>query len=111
MGVGNAVAMEEEWKVAFECERTREYSFTKKDGTTFNTSMMFQTFEEGASYYKDEDVKAVILPYTSYNRNSGKKDEKGEQLDYIGILPSDIDSYVNDFSLDDMKKIVKIVKW
>ncbi len=106
LGVANAVAMEEKWKEEFECERTVEYSFTKADGKEFKTSMMFHSYQEDASYYESDQMQAVILPYTTYNRNTGKKAKQGEQLDFIGIIPNDIDDYVSNFTLDDMKEIV-----
>ena len=106
LGIANAVAMEEKWKVEFECEKTRENPFTKLDGTEMNASMMYQTYENTVSYYKDDSLESVIIPYTTYNRLTGKKAKKGEQLDFVGILPNDLDSYVSNFSLEDMKKIV-----
>ena len=107
LGIANAVAMEEEWKNPFECESTTGYAFTQRDGKQFDTAMMFQSYENDASYYKNDEMESVILPYTIYNRETGKEDEEGEQLDFIGILPKDLDSYVEDLSMDDVTEIVE----
>ncbi len=105
LGLANAVAMEEKWQSPFECKLTTGYAFEKKDGKQFDTAMMSKSFEDTISYYEDGDVKAAILPYKIYNR-MGKEDEEGEQLDFIGILPKDVDKYVDSFTLDKMETIV-----
>ena len=108
LGIANAVAMEEEWKTAFECDHTQGYAFTKVNGKQYDTAMMYQSFEKVASYYQNSEIESVILPYAMYDRNTGKTVKKnGEQLDFIAILPKDLDSYIEDFTLDDVKEITK----
>ena len=107
LGIANAVAMEEEWQTPFMCESTSGYAFTKADGKQYDVSMMSQSFEEGASYYTSEEADAVILPYKTYDRETGKEAEVGEQLDFIGILPKDLDSYISTFTMDTLHTIVE----
>lgn len=105
LGLANAVAMEEEWNTPFECELTHSYEFTKKDGKKYNVSLMVHDYEDGASYYKDDGVEGVIIPYKTYDHNTGKEIEEGEQLDFVALLPDDLNSYVENFTLDEVKNI------
>lgn len=107
LGIANAVAMEEKWKNPFECENTVGYAFTKRDGKQFDTAMMFQSYEDSVAYYKNDEMESIVIPYNTYNRKSGKEDEKGEQLDFIGILPKDLDSYIQDFTMEDVSEITQ----
>ena len=106
LGVANAVAMDEEWKIPFECRNTVGYAFEKRDGKQYDTAMMTNSYDNTVSYYEDDMSQAIILPYKSYNRVSGKEDKDVEQLDFVGILPKDLDKYVESFSLDRMEAIV-----
>ncbi len=106
VGIANAIAMEEEWNEAFDCEMTTGYAFTKINGKQYDTSMMFHDFDSNAAYYEYEGTKGVVLPYKTYNRLTGKKvkdDEEGEQLDFVGILPDDIDKFISNLDLDYIK--------
>lgn len=106
VGLANAVAMEEEWKTPFACEATYSQPFTKKNGKKYNASFMHNHYLEGASYYKGEGVEGVILPYKNYDHNTGKEIEKdGEQLDFVALLPKNLDSYIEHFTLDEVKNI------
>lgn len=107
LGVANAVAMEEEWKIPFQCESTTGYAFTKVNGKQFDTAMMFQSYEEEVAYYSDELGEAVIIPYKIYDRKNGKEADEGEQLDFIGILPKKLDTYVEHFDLEVLKEITE----
>ena len=107
LGLANAVAMEEEWAIPFECEQTSGYAFTKTNGKQYDTAMMSNSYESLAYYYKDDKAEAVTIPYKIYNRNSGVESEEGSQLDFVGILPKDIDSYINSFTLDEIDNITK----
>ena len=108
IGLANAVAMEEAWQTPFVCEETKGYAFTQENGKQYDVAMMSHSFEENASYYQSEDAEAVVLPYIPYNRETGKPaefGEEGEQLDFIGILPNDLDSYISSFTLDTIREI------
>lgn len=100
IGLANAVAMEEDWKVSFDCKETKGYAFTKIDGSQFDTSMMFQSYEEDVSYFKYQDTEGVVIPYQIYDRVTGKEAEEGEQLDFVGILPKDMDQFLKTFDMD-----------
>ena len=103
MGLGNAIAMEEKWMDSFECERTKGYAFTKYNGKQFDTAMMSKNFDSDVSYFEYEDTKGVIIPYKIYDR-SGKEAEEGEQLEFVGFLPNDIDKFIENFDLDYIEK-------
>ena len=106
LGLANAIAMEEEWQMPFTCENTKKADFTTKSGEKYKVAMMNNTFEDTASYYADDDAEAIILPYKQYDYKTGKVvEEDGERLEFIGIIPKDIDKYINNLSLDTIKKI------
>ena len=108
LGLANAVAMEEKWQDEFKCEMIQKGGFTKLDNKKINVSMLSKNYESTASYYEDDSSKAIIIPYAKYDRKTGKEtDKEGEQLEYIGILPNDIDKYISDLTLDTIKKIDK----
>lgn len=109
-GLGNATAIDVEWQSKFKCYNTKLEKFTKYDGSKIDVAMMRQSYEGGASYYKDENATYVSLPYRAYNE-LGEYDSEGTQLEFIGILPEDdVDNYINSFDynvfkdkLDEMK--------
>lgn len=106
VGIANAVAMEEDWKSPFLCDNTYGQEFTVEIGKKMKVAMMHREFETGAYYYKDDDAEVAVLPYKMYDHETGKEVEKdGEQLEFIGILPKDIDSYVAKLTLDTIEKI------
>ena len=108
VGLANAVAMEEEWQSPFVCESTSGYAFTKANGKQYDVAMMSRSFDNNAAYYTSDEAAAVVLPYQVYNRETGKPveaGEEGEQLDFIGILPKDLDSYISNFTLDTLQDI------
>ena len=106
LGITNAISMEEEWQSPFECNDTYKDSFYLKSDQTKKVPMMFHSFEASASYYSDDISEAVILPYKRYDYfGKESKDEEGEQLEFIGILPKDIDTYIDLLSLDVISKI------
>ena len=108
LGLANAVAMEEEWLLPFECESTRKEKFKTLKGDSMNVPMMRKTFDAQVGYYKDEEGNAeiVTIPYKIYDRLSGKEaEEEGEQLEFIGILPDDLDSYIAGLDLEKIKTI------
>lgn len=108
LGLANAVAMEEEWQDTFDCELIRKGEFTKLDNKKVDVSMLSKNYESTASYYEDDSSKAVVIPYKKYDRQTGKEtDKEGEQLEYIGIIPNDIDKYISKLNLDTIKKIDK----
>ena len=108
VGIANAVAMEEEWQDPFKCELIMKDDFTKEDGKKVKVSMLHKSYTSNASYYKDDSAEAIVIPYQKYDRKTGKvTEDDGEQLEFIGILPNDIDEYIKKLNLDTIKKIDK----
>jgi len=105
LGIANAVAMEEEWAIPFACDATSGYAFTKTNGKQYDTAMMSHSYESLAYYYKDDKSEVVTIPYKIYDHNTGEEADEGSQLDFVGILPKDIDSYINSFSLEELDNI------
>lgn len=99
MALVNAVNFESSWKNNFECKYTTEEKFTKLNGNEIKVSMMHKVFSETSddvSYFENDDAKGIIMPY---------KEEKESKLEFIGILPNDIDSYINNITDNDLKNI------
>lgn len=108
LAVVNAIGMEEEWYSKFDCSGTVKDSFNLIDGKTMEVSMMNKSFNNSVSYYEDNSMKSIIMPYKMYSDNGVEVYDDGEQLEFIGILPnSDIDEYINNMSLDTIKAIDK----
>ena len=109
LGLANAIAMEETWLSPFECESTKKDEFTKIDNTKEKKLFMNKTFDDSISYFENEDSKGIIMPYNAYNPETGKEaelfDEENEQLEFIAILPNDINTYISNFTLDTLKDI------
>lgn len=105
LGLVNAVAMDAEWENMFSSEDTYKKEFNLASGSKLDVSMMHKTFSSSASYYEDNDMKSIVLPYKKYDSN-GKESDNGEQLEFIGILPNgEIDDYIDKLSLDTIKSI------
>ena len=106
LGIANAISMEEEWQSPFSCNSTYKDTFYMKGEQKKDVSMMFRSFDESAAYYSDGISEAVILPYKRYDYfGKESEDEEGEQLEFIGILPKDIDTYIDLLSLDVISRI------
>ena len=95
LAIVNALAINEEWENSFECEKTIKDTFTKKDGSTIKVAMMNGT--NNGTYFETDNAKGVVLPYKS------KSDKEG--LEFIAILPNDIDSYINNLNEKELKAI------
>ena len=108
LAIVNAVAMEESWNSKFECTSTTKDEFSLIDGSKMDVSMMNKMFSDSISYYENDSMKSVIMPYNMYNKNGKVVKEDGEQLEFIGILPNnDIDEYINDMSFETIQDIDK----
>lgn len=106
LGLGNAVAIDVEWQSEFECNATKLEKFNKIDGEKIDVAMMHQTYDGGASYYKDNKATYVSIPYKKYG-SDGKYDQNGTQLEFIGILPEeDVNSYISSFNFNDINSII-----
>ena len=101
----NAVALNVEWKYAFECKNTTKSEFIKNDGTKIDVSMMHQNYSEDAKYFETDNAKGVILPYQAYDEE-GNVVEKGKSLEFVGILPNDnVESYIKNLTSDEINSI------
>ncbi|MBP5683664.1 MAG: hypothetical protein J6X02_00220 [Bacilli bacterium] len=97
-GVINAVALDLKFKYQFECINTTETDFNKIDGSTMKVPMMHQTYEGNIKYVTNDEYQSVSLPYVS----------EGEyNYEIVGILPKDIDSFINGLTDEKLNNIMK----
>ena len=95
LAIVNALAINEEWENSFECEKTIKDTFIRDDGSTIKVAMMNGT--NNGTYFETDNAKGVVLPYKSKNEKEG--------LEFIAILPNDIDSYINNLNEKELKAI------
>lgn len=113
LGLANALAIDVEWNSPFECTRTSNEKFTKKDGKSYEVEMMHKELEdEDNKYLKNDNATGVIISYKSYNSTEGKEVfENGNILEFIGILPNDdIDSYIDNLTNDELNNLLSSAK-
>ena len=99
LGIVNAIAIDVEWATKFECSSTTKQDFTKLDGTKMQTAMMRET--DNVEYFETNNSKGIIKQYKTYGDTT---------LEYIAILPNDINSYINNFNNNELKNIYKGIK-
>ena len=93
LGLSNAIAIDVEWLNSFECNNTTRAIFTKNDDKKINVEMMHKTYTSSDYKYLDsEDEKIVLLPYKN-------------DLEFIGILPNDINKYIENLSKEKLDNI------
>ena len=109
LGIANAIAIDVEWERKFECQSTRSEDFTLKDKTKMKTAMMHSSND--VVYFESNDAKGIIKDYVSYDKKTGKqvyeKNDNTISLEYIAILPNDLDSYMKDFSKEKLNNTIK----
>jgi len=108
LGLANALAVDVEWELPFDCGDTTGQEFTKLNGKTFKTEMMHKTLSyEGYQYLKNNNAIGIIVPYKSYNKLTGEYDnENGRTLEFVGILPeTDINSYINNLTDEELNNL------
>lgn len=113
LGLANALAIDVEWNSPFECTRTTNEKFTKKDGKSYEVEMMHKELEDNDNkYLKNDNATGVIIPYKSYNLKNGEEVfENGNTLEFIGILPNDdIDSYIDNLTNDELNNLLSSAK-
>ncbi len=98
LGLANALAIDIEWLDKFECNNTLSREFTKIDGTKINVEMMHKN---GYQYILKDDVEGIILPYEKYGNI---------ELEFIGLLPNNINNYINNSLEEDINNLDKIIK-
>ena len=93
LGISNAIAIDVNWLNEFECINTISAPFTKSDKTTIRVEMMNKTYTNSESkYFEFDDVKGVVIPYEN-------------DLEFVGILPYNIDKYINNLNINNLKEI------
>ena len=112
LGIANALAIDVEWNIQFECPSTNSQKFTKTDGTTKNVEMMHNTYYSNVEYIKNGDVDGVILPYASYDTNGNKVyDDASNTLEFIAIKPhGDVYEYINKLTEDSLNNSINSKK-
>lgn len=103
LGIANAVAVDVEWDSEFDCNSTTSQEFVKDDNSTLNVEMMHKTYNSNASYFSNDFSSGVIIPYKKYD-NSGNVVDTGNNLEFVGILPSNsISEFINSINEDGLK--------
>lgn len=103
LGIANAVAVDVEWDSEFDCNSTTSQEFVKDDNSTLNVEMMHKTYNSNASYFSNDFSSGVIIPYKKYD-NSGNVADTGNNLEFVGILPSNsISEFINSINEDGLK--------
>jgi len=112
MGLANAIAIDVKWQIPFMCEGTNKEKFKLVSGDTLNVEMMHNSYDYGAKYISNDDMKGIILPYEAYNSKTGEVDyEGGKALEFVAILPNkDISAYINNLTKEDLDNIDKSSK-
>jgi len=109
LGIANAIAIDVEWKTKFECNNTRKETFTLKDGTKMDTAMMYSN--SNLTYFENDEAKGIIKDYVSYDKTTGKQtyeeNENTVSLEYIAILPNDIDKFMKNLNKDKIDSLLK----
>jgi serine protease inhibitor len=82
----NALAIDMEWRIPFDCMSTYNEKFTKVNGEQIEVAMMHNGGYDNA-YYKDEDYSAITLPLMEY---------EGTKLEFVAVMPEkqDLHSFV-----------------
>ena len=99
LGIVNALAIDVEWNNKFKCENTKNGEFNLINGSKMDTAYMHQS--EGNTYFETNNAKGIIKSYETYKNDNNESID----LEYIAILPNNIDEYINNFNLDELHKI------
>ena len=108
IGLANALAIDVEWYKSFDCIDTNNYSFNKNKDEKINVEMMSNEYKNNAEYFETDNSKGIIIPYAMYDINSGEivNNEKGRQLEFIGILPNkDVYTYIDNLTEEELNSI------
>ena len=110
LGLANAIAIDVEWLNQFECESTSREKFTNKD-KSYDVEMMHQEYRNNIKYLDNKDFKGVILPYNVYD-SEGKVDYDGNgvKLEFIALLPNDINEFMNEYTFEYFNNITEAFK-
>ena len=105
LGLANALAIDVEWEVPFECTSTGKEKFTTRDGVVY-VEGMHETLLD-ADYILEEDVKGIILPYKEYEGSNGEK----INLEFIALMPEvDLNEYIDKLTDEELKNVLNYKK-
>ena len=109
LGIANALAIDVEWEIPFDCSLTKREEFTKIDNKKMDAEMMHKTYKSsGVKYLKNDSATGIIIPYKKYNPKTGDVSyEEGINLEFIGILPNrSVNEYINNLSNDELNSLL-----
>ena len=99
MGLINAVAIDVKWESPFECINTTGDIFTMADGEKIQTEMMHKTFKYSGSYFNNEEVEGIIIPYETF-------DNSDVALEFVAMLPKgNLSSFISGITQDKLNNI------
>ena len=97
LGLINAITLDAKWQIPFACTDTQSESFTTESGNKLNVEMMHNTFQDTVKYYDDSIAKGVMIPYDG-------------NLEFIAILPNNIDKFMSQLTKKKLDKILSSFK-
>ena len=101
MGLASALAIDVKWLSDFECTSTQEEDFTKIDNSKIKVEMMHKTLDTNSfKYIYEDDIKGIIMPYE-------KMDNEAIDLEFIALMPKDINSFINNLTEDKLTNVIK----
>ena len=105
LGIANALAIDVEWNMPFECNNTTQETFISPSGK-MDIEGMHATFNN-AEYIMTDDVKGIILPYKTY-KNSKNEDVN---LEFVALLPNeDLNKYIDDLTDESLSNTINSKK-
>ena len=114
LGLANAIAVDVDWAIPFDCTSTRKEQFTKANGKKYDVQMMHDNYKTNkVKYVENDDAIGIILPYQSYDPSTGDLTyENGKNLEFVAILPkdSDVKTYINNLTDNSLKELLKTSK-
>ena len=104
VGIANAIAIDVEWDDKFKCDSTRKEEFTLQNKKKLDVAMMHSSND--ISYFEIKGAKGIIKDYRKYNPETGEVDyDNGTRLEYIAILPDNIDDFISNFDTTTINNI------
>lgn len=94
MILANALAIDMEWSIPFEGEKTTSKEFTKSNGEKIKVAMMNQvTDSTNFKYYQDDNYTLLSMPLKKYGET---------QLEFIAVLPQkeSLHEFVTDYDFE-----------
>ena len=112
LGLANTIAIDVEWRSKFKCNDTTKKEFTKVNGKKMDTAMM--KGENDVYYIENENAKGIIKDYNIYDTKTNEvvyeENEDTIALEYIAILPKNIEDYLKKFNEKEFKQLLESKK-